>query len=203
MRSQSLELKKEIYDTVNDWKRSYGYSPSLNDLAKKLNVSRTTVYRYLTRMNEDGELYYNGSSIETKEVNSRNTRLSKAMIVGSIPCGEPTTEEEYIEEYLNLPESFFGKGEFYILRAFGNSMEDAGIFQDDLVIIRKQCTAEEGDIIVALDGDNQNTLKRYGGVNKNGEAILEYMNEAVYPGKTILVKTLVVQGVAQHVLKSL
>ncbi|MCQ2353481.1 MAG: HTH domain-containing protein [Clostridia bacterium] len=67
MRSQSLELKKEIYDTVNDWKRSYGYSPSLNDLAKKLNVSRTTVYRYLTRMNEDGELYYNGSSIETKE----------------------------------------------------------------------------------------------------------------------------------------
>lgn len=203
MRSQSLELKKEIYDTVNDWKRSYGYSPSLNDLAKKLNVSRTTVYRYLTRMNEDGELYYNGSSIETKEVNSRNTRLSKAMIVGSIPCGEPTTEEEYIEEYLNLPESFFGKGEFYILRASGNSMEDAGIFQDDLVIIRKQCTAEEGDIIVALDGDNQNTLKRYGGVNKNGEAILEYMNEAVYPGKTILVKTLVVQGVAQHVLKSL
>jgi len=203
MRSQSLELKKEIYDTVNDWKRSYGYSPSLNDLAKKLNVSRTTVYRYLTRMNEDGELYYNGSSIETKEVNSRNTRLSKAMIVGSIPCGEPTTEEEYIEEYLNLPESFFGKGEFYILRASGNSMEDAGIFQGDLVIIRKQCTAEEGDIIVALDGDNQNTLKRYGGVNKNGEAILEYMNEAVYPGKTILVKTLVVQGVAQHVLKSL
>ena len=173
MRSQSMELKKEIYDTVNDWKRSYGYSPSLNDLAKKLNVSRTTVYRYLTRMNEDGELYYNGSSIETKEVNSRNTRLSKAMIVGSIPCGEPTTEEEYIEEYLNLPESFFGKGEFYILRASGNSMEDAGIFQDDLVIIRKQCTAEEGDIIVALDGDNQNTLKRYGGVNKNGEAILE------------------------------
>ena len=203
MRSQSLELKKEIYDTVNDWKRSYGFSPSLNDLAKKLNVSRTTVYRYLTRMNEDGELYYNGSSIETKEVNSRNTRLSKAMIVGSIPCGEPTTEEEYIEEYLNLPESFFGKGEFYILRASGNSMEDAGIFQGDLVIIRKQCTAEEGDIIVALDGDNQNTLKRYGGVNKNGEAILEYMNEAVYPGKTILVKTLVVQGVAQHVLKSL
>ena len=203
MRSQNIELKKSIYDFVNTWKRKYGGSPILSVIAKEMGVDKSTVSRYLKRMNEDGVIYYDGTTIETKEVNSHNSCLSKAMIVGSIPCGEPTLEEEYVEEYLNLPESFFGKGEFYILRAKGDSMEDAGICEGDLVIIKKQCTAEVGDIIVALDGDNQNTLKRYGGITKKGEAVLEYMNEAVYPGKTIRVKTLVVQGVAEHVLKSL
>ena len=124
------------------------------------------------------------------------------MIVGSIPCGEAQIEDEYVEEYVNLPTALFGKGEFYILRAHGNSMEDAGIEENDMVIIRRQPNAEIGDIVVALDDENQNTLKRYAGFDENGNAILEYMNEDVYPGKRIIVKQLTVQGVAKHVIKS-
>ena len=82
-------------------------------------------------------------------------------------------------------------------------MEDAGIAEGDLVVILKQPTADVGDIIVALDDQNQNTLKRFGGFDDNGKTILEYMNEEVYPGKTILVNELTVQGVAKHVIKSL
>lgn len=203
MRSKSAELKTKICDTVNDWKRNVGRTPSLKELGDELGVNKSTIYRYLVEMNEDGLLEYDGSSIDTKELNRRTMNTARAAIVGSIPCGEAQSEEEYVEEYVNLPTNLFGKGDFYILRAKGDSMEDAGICEGDLVIIKKQCTAEVGDIIVALDGDNQNTLKRYGGITKKGEAVLEYMNEAVYPGKTIRVKTLVVQGVAEHVLKSL
>ena len=111
--------------------------------------------------------------------------------------------DEYVEEYVNLPTNLFGKGDFYILRAKGNSMEDAGISEGDLVVILKQSTAEIGDIVVALDDQNQNTLKRFAGFDEDNKVVLEYMNEDVYPGKTILVKELTVQGVAKHVIKSM
>ena len=82
-------------------------------------------------------------------------------------------------------------------------MEDAGIEEGDLIVIRSQKTAEIGDIVVALDDMSQNTLKKFGGFNEDHQAILEYMNEKKYPGKTILVNELVVQGVAKKVLKDL
>ena len=82
-------------------------------------------------------------------------------------------------------------------------MEDAGIKEGDMVVILRQQTADIGDIVVALDDDNQNTLKRYAGFDEEGYAILEYMNEDVYPGKVIRVKQLTVQGVAKHVIKNL
>ena len=203
MRSKDTALKKEIYDFVNGWKRDYGTSPSLKKIADQMQVSRTTVYRYLKEMSEDGVLDYYGEGIDTKELNGNNMNLAPAMIVGSIPCGEAQSEEQYVEAYVNLPTALFGKGEFYILRAKGDSMEDAGIAEGDLVIILRQPTAEVGDIVVALDDEQQNTLKRFAGFDEKGRAILEYMNEDVYPGKQIIVKELTVQGVAKHVLKSL
>ena len=204
MRSKSLELKKQIYTFVNEWRQAYGRSPSLKNIADGMGVSRTTVYRYLLEMNDENwGLTYTGDAIETKEFNSENTYLSTAKIVGSIPCGEATPEEEYVEDYINLPASLFGKGEFYILRARGDSMTDVGIDEGDMVVIRKQQTADIGNIVVALDDENCNTLKRFGGFDDEGNAILEYMNQEVYPDKTIIVKELIVQGVAEHVIKKL
>lgn len=204
MRYKSIELKKQIYTFVNEWRQAYGRSPSLKNIADGMGVSRTTVYRYLLEMNnENWGLTYTGDTIETREFNSENTYLSTAKVVGSIPCGEATLEEEYVEDYINLPASLFGKGEFYILRAKGDSMVDAGIDEGDLIVIRKQQNAEIGDIVVALDDENCNTLKRFGGFDDEGNAILEYMNQDVYPDKTIIVKELVVQGVAKHVIKNL
>lgn len=204
MRYKSLELKKQIYTFVNEWRQAYGKSPSLKNIAEEMGVSRTTIYRYLLEMNDENwGLSYTGDTIETKEFNSENTYLSTAKVVGSIPCGEATPEEEYVEDYINLPASLFGKGEFYILRARGDSMVDAGIDEGDMVVIRKQQTADIGDIVVALDDENCNTLKRFSGFDDEGNAILEYMNQEVYPDKTIIVKELVVQGVAKHVIKKL
>lgn len=204
MRYKNLELKKQIYKFVNEWRQVSGKSPSLKNIADEMEVSRTTVYRYLLEMNDENwGLTYTGDTIETREFNSENTYLSTAKVVGSIPCGEATPEEEYVEDYINLPASLFGKGEFYILRARGDSMVDAGIDEGDLVVIRKQQTADIGDIVVALDDENCNTLKRFGGFDDEGNAILEYMNQEVYPDKIIIVKELVVQGVAEHVIKKL
>ena len=83
-------------------------------------------------------------------------------------------------------------------------MVDAGIEEDDLIVIERNCPAKKGDIVVALDPDNQNTLKRYKGYDRNEKCyILAYENAAKYPDKVIKVKSFKVQGVARHVLKAL
>lgn len=204
MRSKNTDLKKEIYDFVNDYKRKSGKSPSLRKIAEAVSVSYNTVHRYLIEMRDkDHSISYDGNTIETRELNGRNTYLSPAKIVGSIPCGPAETEEEYVEDYVNLPAAIFGIGEFYIFRAQGDSMVDAGIEEGDLIVIRRQSDCQVGDIIVALNGDNQNTLKRFGGFDDDQYAVLEYMNGAVYPDEVIRVRELMLQGVACNVIKRL
>ena len=195
---------KEICTYVSDYYRTWRSSPSVNDIAKAVGIAKTTAYRYLVDMNERGMISYDGHTIETPQIDKCVSGYFSATIVGSIHCGDPETEEEHVEEYVSLPESIFGSGEFYILRASGDSMVDAGIEDKDLVVIRKQETAAVGDIVVALDEDSQNTLKTFDGIDeKSGCAILRYENQRKYPNKEIRVRELVVQGVAKHVIKAL
>ena len=143
-------------------------------------------------------------TIVTKLISKFSTGSFSALVVGAIPCGEPETEEENIVEYVSLPASLFGHGDFYTLKADGDSMTDAGIDNGDMVVIRKQSSANVGDIVVALDEHQLNTLKLYAGVDEEtGEVILRYCNKEQYPDKEIRVRELVVQGVAEHVIKAL
>lgn len=204
MRSKNPELMKEICAYVNDYYRANHSSPSLSEIAKGVNVAKTTVYRYLVEMNERGLISYNGHTIESTMIDKCVTGYFSAPIVGSIRCGDPEAEEEYIEEYVSLPESIFGKGEFYILRAIGDSMLDAGINDGDLIVICKQEKACVGDIVVALDENNENTLKTFAGIDEESHcAILKYQNKRKYQNKEIRVKELIVQGVAKNIIKSL
>ena len=204
MRSKSPELMKEICTFVSDFYRDRRSSPSVSAIAKAVGIAKTTAYRYLVDMNERGMISYDGHTIETPQINMCTSSYFSAPIVGAIPCGSPEMEEEHVEEYVSLPESIFGKGDFYILRASGDSMVDAGIEDKDLVVIKKQETASVGDIVVALDEDNQNTLKTFEGIDEeSGYAILNYENNRKYRNKKIRVRELVVQGVAKHVIKAL
>ena len=128
-----------------------------------------------------------------------NTDIAQTANVGSVPCGSPQYEEENIEEYISLTTAIFGKGDFFILRASGNSMIEAGIDDGDLVVVKKQIYADDGDIVVALV-DNQNTLKRFYRDNDNRKVILHPENKRM---KDIVVDDCFIQGVACHVIKSL
>ena len=177
---------------------------TINDVAEGVGVARSTTHRYLQELSDRNLIDYSRGILSAPQSAKMKTAYVSAPLVGSIRCGNPEDEEESIEEYVSLPVSMFGKGDFYILRAKGDSMVDAGIDEDDLLVIERNCPALEGDIVVALDEDNQNTLKRYAGYDKDsGYYILEYENEARYPGKTIKVRSFQVQGVARHVIKSL
>ena len=194
----------DILKFVNKYYQENRKAPTIIQVSTGVGVPRSTTHRYLQELSNRGLLEYGRGILSAPESAKMKTAYISAPLVGSIQCGSPEEEEEFVEEYVSLPVSMFGKGDFFILRAKGDSMVDAGIEEDDLIVIERNCPAKIGDIVVALDPYNQNTLKRYGGFDKaERRYILKYENEAKYPGEEIKVKSFMVQGVARHVIKSL
>lgn len=199
MRSKSAELKNRIYKYAESYFMNYGVSPSTANIAAALDVSKATVYRYLVEMDREGRLSYDGSTIATGKTRKLNTGVVRTPVVGSIPCGSPEYEEENIDEYISLPTSIFGTGDFFALRASGDSMIGAGIDDGDLVVVKKQKEASDGDIVVALV-NSQNTLKRFFRDKDTGRVILHPENPAM---EDILPDECYIQGVACHIIKTL
>ncbi len=198
MRSKSPELMSEIKKYIEDYYLQNRQSPSTTKIAEAVGIARGTAYKYLVEMAEKNMIEYDGQEISTNVTRKYSGEQTQTPIVGSIPCGSPQYEEENIEEYVSLPTAIFGKGDFFILRASGQSMIDAGIDDGDLVVV-KQVEANEGDIVVALV-DNQNTLKRYFRDDENKKIILHPENKKM---KDIIVDECCIQGVACHIIKEL
>lgn len=199
MRSKSPELMDKILKYAEQYYLNNGHSPATSVIANALDISKATVYRYLVEMNDKGMLEYDGLEIHTAVTRKLNNENNRTAIVGSIPCGTPEYEEENIEEYVSLPTAIFGKGDFFILKASGQSMIEAGIDDGDLVVVRKQIYADDGDIVVALV-DNQNTLKRFYRDDKNKKIILHPENKKM---KDIVVDECYIQGIACHIIKAI
>ena len=185
MRSKSPELMSEIKKYIEDYYLQNRQSPSTTKIAEAVGIARGTAYKYLVEMAEKNMIEYDGQEIRTNVTRKYSGEQTQTPIVGSIPCGSPQYEEENIEEYVSLPTAIFGKGDFFILRASGQSMIDAGI--------------DDGDIVVALV-DNQNTLKRYFRDDENKKIILHPENKKM---KDIIVDECCIQGVACHIIKEL
>lgn len=202
MRRKDPALMERIRLFVEQYYRERRTAPSTQAVGDAVGVTKQTAYRYLLEMSERGILEYRGGIRSSPQMAKCRTGYISVPVVGSIRCGDPESETEEVEEYVSLPESIFGRGRFYLVRAKGDSMADAGIEEGDLVLIELRQEASVGDIVVALDPEGENTLKRYAGKDKDGYR-LAYMNEARYPGKVITVRSFAVQGVARHVIKSL
>ena len=171
-------------------------------IANEVGVSRGTAYKYLVEMNEKGIISYDGKRIATALTQNSNADRSMAPIVGTIRCGSPEEEREEIQEYVSLPASIFGYGDFYILKAKGDSMNLAGIDEGDLIVVEKGVQERVGDIVVALDDDNFNTLKRLAYDKSRQKHYLQAessnpANHDLHP------RRISVQGIARNVIKKL
>lgn len=199
MRKRSTELMNHIIEFAEQYYLENSSSPSVRVIADEFGIGVSTAYRYLLEMDERGLISYDGKRISNARIEklSSNSGVIRAAVVGSIGCGIPNLAEENIEEYVSLPRSMFGNGEFFILRANGESMIDAGIETGDLVVIRKQSCAEDGQIVVALVED-ETTLKRL--YRENGKVRLHPENRDM---DDIIVDDCIIQGVAVKVIKDL
>ena len=170
-------------------------------------MAKSTVSKYINRLIDDGliEKYGRYQTV----INDSNSVLPPNYVmmpvVGSISCGQPILAIEDVEEYIPIDVSLLGYGEYFGLIARGDSMIDAGIYDGDTVYVRKQNTAFDGEIVVAMvedecsDGWNA-TLKRFYRDVKNGRYILHPENSKL---SDIVVDKVHVVGVAVRVLKNL
>ncbi len=199
MRHKSDDRMMQIKDFVEKYYLKNRHSPSTREIAEELGIVKSTAYKYLIAMRDLGMIEYDGENVLTDKIGKVNVEMTSVAVLGSISCGVPQLEEEYAEEFVTLPVSMFGKGEFYFLRANGDSMIESGIENGDLVLIRKQSTARDGQIVVALV-DNQNTLKRFFVDDKKQCIRLHPENKTM---EDIIVKDCKIQGVAVKVIKNL
>ena len=199
MRTKSTQKATSIINSINLFFDKEKRTPSLREIEKMTGFSRQTVQRYLTDLNENGRIKYDGKRIETKHIESLlSTQMMRLPILGHIPCGDPITYNEQNEGYLDFPISLLGNGKYFALYAYGDSMIDAGIDDGDLVIVRSQREAKAGEIVVAIDKDNNNTLKRL--LHDGNRYYLHAENNDfhdLYP------EELRIQGVAIRVIKKL
>jgi len=178
----------------------YSSTPTVREIAGTMHIATSSAHRYLVTMAEHNMISYEDGTISTDKIELMSPEVNHAAIVGSIPCGTPEEREAQIEEYLPLSVSVFGSGSFYVLRASGDSMIEAGIDSGDLIIIKEQNSANIGDIVVALTDEDKNTLKR---LCYDGEAKSFYLHPENQKLDDIYVKQLRVQGIATHVIKAL
>ena len=160
MRNVSADTIIMIRRCVEEYFDDYTRSPSVREISNMTGISKSTVQRYIEIMERVGIITRTDDGIETPYITKTERNMVSVAKLGRIPCGPLDEKEEYIEGYVKLPESFVGKGKFFILTASGDSMIEAGIDDGDMIIIKQQETARKGDIVVALAG-GQSTLKRY------------------------------------------
>jgi len=199
MRTKDEDLLQEIQDYIEEYCDTNGRGPAVSDIADAVGKGKSLVFYYLSTLVEQERITRTKHGYVSNAMANTEQSMRSVAILGAVPCGPLTEVEEYIEGYVRLPESFVGKGKFYLLKASGNSMIRAGINDGDLVLIRQQQTAEIGDIVVALV-DNEVTLKR---LQFDGERKSYYLHPENGRMRDIYVDELQVQGVAVKVIKDL
>lgn len=201
MRSKNEQTLSAILTLINDCYFQEGTYPSLQQIANAVGLSTTQTYRYVDELIKRGEIDKKGKfgDLQTKEIANTICNNNRLPIVGEIACGGTILAEENIESYVTFSKGLLGSGKFFILRAKGDSMINAGINDGDLVIVRQQENAEIGQIVVALIG-NEATLKRYYLDNKRKKIRLHPENDEM---EDMFFDDIAIQGIAVKVLKDL
>jgi repressor LexA len=158
--------QKEIFDYIRKYAAKTGYPPTVREIGKAVGLhSSSTVHAHLANLEKLGLLKRDPSkprAIELLLEKAKRTIRSESglPLVGQVAAGEPILAEENIEEYLEIPDVIGGEDGDYILQIRGESMQKAGILDSDYVIVRPSDDASNGEIVVALIGEDA-TVKRY------------------------------------------
>lgn len=154
--------QKEILDYIANYIKEHGYAPTYEEIRTKLGLSAfSTVFEHLTALINKGFLRRDENKERGLYLPEKRSPLVRIPLVGTIACGSPIEAIEMPDEYIEIRREEALRGTVYALRAKGDSMIKEGIFDNDIIIVKKQDTAENGDTVVAIIDDNQATLKKY------------------------------------------
>ena len=204
MRSRDESLFGKIIDYVNEYFEAYGRTPSTREIEQGIGVSRPTIQRYLKTMQEQGEIEYDGHRGIITQYMKELMDTNRVQMGNSIPCGPLADVSEEQLDHIRLPIALTGSGDFFLLRCKGDSMINAGIDDGDLVLIRKQALAREGQVVAVLYNSDCTTLKRF---HRESDCEVHLIPENDTVSRIIIkgndLSRLKIQGVATMVLKDL
>ncbi len=151
--------KKEIYDYIARTLKERAYPPSIREICEAVGLrSPSSVHAYLKELQQDGFIQMNDRKMRTISLSGRTGPMpTKVPILGKVTAGQPILAVEEVLGYVSYDAG--REGEYFALYVSGESMINAGIFDGDIVIVHKQSTANNGDIVVALLEDEA-TVKR-------------------------------------------
>ena len=186
------DMQAKILSYIQDVIETRGYPPSVREIGEAVGLrSTSTVHGHLTRLEKKGLLYRDAmkpramglprsasSDDPDEDALLDDGRIRRIPVVGQVAAGQPILAEENIDEHMALPADLVGEGEHFILRVRGDSMIQAGIFNNDYIVVRKQPDAQNGEIVVAMVEDNA-TVKRF--YKENGHFRLQPENDAMEP----------------------
>jgi repressor LexA len=184
--------QQEIWEFLTEYVDAHGYPPTVREIGEKVGLaSPSTVHAHLANLERAGLIKRDPTKPRAVELTGREKRgggegvgATHALpLVGQIAAGGPLLAEQNIDAYISVPEPLSRGGEEFLLRVRGDSMIGAGILEGDYVVVRRQQDARNGDIVVALVGDDESadeaTVKRF--FRENGDIRLQPENEAYEP----------------------
>ncbi len=181
-----LDLTKrqqEVFDFIKKYSAKYGYPPTVRDIGKAIGLtSSSTVHAHLANLEKIGLLRRDPSkprAIELLVGKAKRAVTGALPLVGQVAAGEPLLAEENIEEYVQIPTLAGGDEGEYVLTVTGDSMIKAGIHDGDHVVVCTADTARDGEIVVALVGGSEATVKRF--FKENDHVRLQPENDALEP----------------------
>lgn len=191
------DMQARILAYIESEIKSRGYAPSVREIGEAVGLKSTsTVHGHLTRLEKKGLLHRDamkpramGLSLSSSSPSSYDdTDVRQIPVVGRVAAGVPILAEENVEEMLSMPIDVVGEGELFALRVRGESMIQAGIMNNDYIVVRKQPDANNGEIVVAMI-DDEATVKRF--YRECGHVRLQPENDAMLP---IIVPSVTILG---------
>lgn len=154
--------QKEILDFIAEYIKEKGISPTFEEIRERFGLSAlSTVHEHISTLVDKGYLQRQEWTERGLSIPAKRLQYLEVGLVGTIACGKPIEAIETPTEYIKIVREDRLRGNLYALRAKGTSMIENGVFDGDIIIVRKQQSADNGDMVVAVIDDNETTLKKY------------------------------------------
>jgi repressor LexA len=185
------DRQRAILDYLRDFVDEHGYPPTVREIGEAVGLrSPSTVHAHLAQLERAGLLRRDPTKPRAIELTDRRREheepaadVHRLPLVGEIAAGGPLLAEENIDDYVAVPEPLARGGEEFLLRVKGDSMVGAGILDGDFVVVQRRQDARDGEIVVALAGDDESadeaTVKRF--FREDGRVRLQPENDALEP----------------------
>ena len=182
-----IDKSEIVFNFIQKFITENGYSPTVREICKACELKSTaSAFTYINELKERGVL--NKAVNKNRAVSLKQNSVTVPLI-GTVAAGQPIFATENYDGFYSIPSNFFSGDELFMLNVSGNSMINIGMLDGDKIVVKKQETAENGDIVVALVDDSA-TVKRF--FKRNGKIILhpenDDMEDFIFDDVTILGK---------------